>query len=93
MSDIEAVYEAERELGNQARAFLDSPLGQYVKGYLEQEIQEAKDAFEETDPTDATAISGLQDRIKRARLVQSAFGELIQRGIEATSILEENRNE
>lgn len=82
---------AELELGIQAEEWFRTPLGQYVLGCIDQEIESAKEDFTTVDVDDVKGIRELQDRIKRANTVKSWFAELIERGRQAERVLTEEK--
>ena len=82
---------AQAEIGEQAKKFVESDLGQCLIGMAQQEIQVAKDALAETDPDDSKAIRKLQNDIKVAAYFEQWLAELISNGNNAMQIFMQQR--
>jgi hypothetical protein len=77
---------AQAEIGEQARKFVESDVGQCLIGMSHQEIQKAKDKLANVDPDDAKAIRNLQNDIKVATFFEQWLVELINNGNNAMQI-------
>lgn len=71
---------AEAEIGDAARAFMESDLGRCLVGMALQEVQAAQEALETVNPTDVLAIERLQNQAKLGRQFEQWLKELVQRG-------------
>ena len=71
---------AEAELGEAARNFVDSELGQCVLGMAKQQIEEARSELEDVDPDDAKQVTSAQNKAKLARMFNQWLVELIDNG-------------
>lgn len=80
---------AEAILGKDAEEFVQSELGQFVIGRADQEIAEAMHELKNCHPWRTRKIKELQNRIWRAEQFQGWLAELITRGRQAISQLEE----
>lgn len=76
---------AKVEFGMEAKAFLRSPVGQYLIQRAEAEREEAIVELVNTSPRNPGVIEALQSTIKRAESIQYWMAEIIQ---EATSAQE-----
>jgi len=81
------------QLGLSAESFLGSPLGKFLVGRAEGEIEEAVEKLKTTDPEDAKAIRDLQNRIYRAESVQYWLAEAIMTGENAQQELLDERTQ
>lgn len=79
--------QAEMVIGDDARRFLESELGQTILGMADQEKTGALLGLAQIDPTDSVKIRELQNVIWRADAFAGWIAELIQRGAEAENIL------
>lgn len=77
---------AEAELGEEARGFLDSNLGKYLKGVAEQEIQISLEKLGDVDPENTIAIRNLQNEAAKWRLLIELLDGLVQKGEQAIQI-------
>jgi hypothetical protein len=82
---------AEAQLGIEAEAFLESPLGRHIADRIEREIGEAQTALETVCPLDTEAVRALQNKAKVARLVKDWLLEAIVNGRYAHDELDANR--
>jgi hypothetical protein len=80
---------AHTELGEEARTFVKSQLGECLIGMAKQEVDAALLSLGEVDPTDVHKIRELQMQAKFGRSFEQWLAELITRGDEA---LQEYRN-
>lgn len=88
----------ERELtatitgGQEAEAFLQSSLGRSLVQCAEAEMATAIEEIKTVDPTDAKAVTLLQNRIWRAESVQRWIAQIIQEGWNAEAELRQLEN-
>lgn len=68
------------ELGIEAEAFLNSPIGKYLAERSEAERDEAIEEFRQVDPTDAVKVRNIQNRIWRAESFATWLAQAIQNG-------------
>lgn len=71
---------ATAELGEAARSFLDSELGKVMVGFADQEASLALFALATVDPTDAQAITKLQNKVMVANWFTQWLRELVDEG-------------
>lgn len=90
MNDNELYGEA--MIGRDAEEFLKSDIGKYIIGCAEQEAQEAMDALKRCYPWRRRKIAELQNKIWRAESVQQWMGELVIRGRQALSQLDQSED-
>lgn len=83
---------AEAELGDQAKAFLESDLGRCLIGLAQQEVWSAHEALESISPTDIEGIRSLQSQAKMGRMFEQWLIELIDKGESALEVLREQTN-
>jgi len=81
---------AEAMLGKDAEDFIQSEIGQYVIGCAEQEIAEAADQLKRVHPWRTRRIRELQNQVWRAESFQTWLAELVMRGRQALTTLEED---
>lgn len=86
--EIKLIHET-IDFGFQVEAFLLSPVGKYLVGRAEGEIDEAVQQLKVANPTDAALIRELQNKIYRAESVQFWLAEAIQEGTNAQRELHE----
>lgn len=91
MSDNAELY-AEAMLGQDVESFLASDIGRYLIGRADQESADAADKLKTVFPWRRRRITELQNQIWRAESFQSWLGELIIRGRQATSQLEQQED-
>lgn len=89
MSNDNAELYAEAVLGKDAEEFLSSDIGRFLIGRAEQEASEAMELLKKCYPWRRRRIAQLQSEIWRAESIQSWLGELIIRGRQALSQLEQ----
>jgi len=89
MDEDKQVLMAQVILGDEAEKFMKSDLGRYIKGRIDQDIQELKDKLVEIDPEDINNIRKIQNEIRLRNLVLNYFKELIIEGQQALQILQE----
>lgn len=84
------------EIGDKARAFIQSPLGQYLDSLTIEEIEEAKEKLLNLDPYKFTELSKLQSEIAGiqrdatvARYLRGYLAAAIENGNQATHQLSE----
>jgi hypothetical protein len=80
---------AEAVLGQDAEEFIASELGRFIVGRAEQEVAEAMEQLKTCHPWRTRKIKDLQNQIWRAESVQNWLAELVVRGRQALSQLEE----
>jgi hypothetical protein len=85
MSDEDELI-AEAEIGDEAKKFVESPLGKTLIGMAQQEVALAQEALEEVDPSDTEKIRALQNKAKVARNFESWLSELISKGENALNV-------
>ena len=86
MNEQEAGLIAAAELGEQARAFLDSDLGKVLIGMAMQEVEAAQQGLETVNPADTMAINRLQLQAKMGRNFKAWLVELMTEGESAISV-------
>ena len=82
---------AEAEIGEEARAFLQSELGRCLVGMAQQDAEEAREALATVDPTDIPNIRRLQNQALLGRRFEQYLAELVQRGNNALAIFKQQR--
>ena len=90
---MEDELNAEAEIGEKAREFLESELGKMLLGMAEQDVLLAQEALETVDPTETEKIRDLQNQAKGGRNFQSWLAELITRGDNALIVWRQNGTE
>lgn len=82
---------AEEELGERVRAFLQTDVGKYLAGVVQQDIEEAKTKLLELDPYTFKSLQDLQSEIAglqtKARIAEKLAGylsEAVIKGDQAT---------
>lgn len=88
--------EAEFLLGLEAEKFIQSDLGKYINGCIQQDIESAKQELSELDPYKYTtlpelqnAITEIQNRSRASKDLYSYISEAINRGIQAEHQLDQ----
>ena len=71
------------ELGEEARRFLDSPIGKFIQERSDIEVRQALEALQVVDPTDEKRIRELQNIIKVAGAIPFWLDLAIKSGEEA----------
>jgi hypothetical protein len=87
--ETEENLEATVAYGAEALRFLKSDLGQYLLDRSGDEVLEALTALETVDPGDYQKIQELQNIIRRNRSVEAWLGEVVQAGIDARNLLDD----
>ena len=77
---------AEAEIGEAARAFMESELGRTLLGIAEQEAEAARLQLETVDPDDKKAILKLQNQAALGRMFKQWLNELYEKGNTALEI-------
>ena len=77
------------ELSDQAKAFVESELGQCVLGMAKQEIDGLKNDLAETDPHNVSKVMQLQERIRACGLFNQWLVELIFKGDQALAAFQQ----
>lgn len=80
---------AEAMMGRDAEDFINSDIGKYIIGCAEQEEQEAMEQLKRVYPWRRKKITELQNKIWRAESIQSWLAELVIKGKQAISQLDE----
>ncbi|WP_282460103.1 hypothetical protein [Mycoplasmopsis arginini] len=80
---------AEAILGKDAEEFINSELGRFLIGRADQEIEEAVNELKICYSWRTRKIKDLQNRIWRAESFQNWLGELVIRGRQAMTQLDE----
>jgi hypothetical protein len=81
---------AEAELGEAARAFVQSDLGKCVIGMARQDAEAALAKLSTVDPNDSLKIVELQREAAFGNRFEQYLSELIHRGDNALAVLMEN---
>lgn len=76
-------------LGKQVEIFRDSRVGKFVSERINHEIEAAVQELKIVDPTFATRVQSIQNRIKVAESIGGWLDQAIMAGLEATKILED----
>ncbi len=76
------------QIGDKARAFLSSELGQYVADRAQAEIDDALEKLANVDPTDSNAVRQHQNDLHRAESALMWLAEAIQNGDAALQTME-----
>lgn len=87
MDDKSELY-AKAYMGDRAKAFLSSDLGQYLLNRVEAEEKEAIEALVDAPCNAFDEIRSLQNKIENCRRFQNWLGELIIEGSQAINIIE-----
>ena len=82
--------EAAVALGLHVEGFLSGPIGKYLVGRAEEEIDAALQEMKTVMPTDTPRIVALQNVIHRAESIQYWLAEVIQAGLNAQQELFDN---
>jgi hypothetical protein len=82
MTEVQQL-EATVALGLQVEGFLSGPIGAYLVGKAEEEIEAALQELKTVTPTDVPRIVTLQNVIHRAESVQYWLAEAVQEGLNA----------
>lgn len=93
INEQEAALFAEAVLGDDAMEFLNSELGQYVRGCAKQDQEDAKSQLLKVDPENTSEIRKLQMKAKVAGSLIGYLAEIVQRGSAAADQLEQMRQE
>lgn len=62
------LLQAAEELGKDIKAFLDTPVGKYIDGCTQQDIENAKNELIDLDPYAESTLAELQNRISKIQL-------------------------
>ena len=84
---------ATAEIGDEARKFVESDLGKTLLGMAQQEIDAAREALEDIDPSDTKAITALQNKAKTAGNFKAWLTELITNGEQALTIWRQKQDQ
>lgn len=71
---------AEALIGDEAKRFLESDLGQVILGMAQQEVDAAVEKLKAVDPTDAKVIREIQNEVWRAEQFKGWLTELFHKG-------------
>lgn len=82
---------AAAEIGDQARAFLESELGKCILGMAEQEVLAAQEQLGTISPVDEKGITALQNKIFRAKSFEAWLQELLADGENALSVFRQTQ--
>ena len=91
MSENAELY-AEAMMGQDVESFLASDIGRYLIARADEESADAVGKLKTVFPWRRRRITELQNQIWRAESIQSWLGELIIRGRQATSQLEQQED-
>lgn len=75
-------------LGEQVRAFMESDVGVWLDGKMQDEYLSAVGEFADVDPTDVPAVMKIQNKMIRAQGTRQWFEDAISQGLEALRVLE-----
>ena len=92
MSELETLI-AEAELGEEARAFLQSDLCKCLLGMAKQEVDAAQQGLEQVDPSDINKVRELQNKAWRGRQFEAWLTELIMNGDQALALYRQQLKE
>ena len=81
------------ELGEEAKAFIQSDLGKSLLARAEQATLAALNELGECDPTDSKKISALQNRASLGRQFPEWLNEIINIGDEALKVWQQQNQE
>lgn len=84
---------AEVYMGEEARRFIQSDLGQYIIGRVEIEEREALEKLASVSPWRRRRISDLQNQLWRVRSFNAWLNDLIVSGENARKVLEGDDND
>lgn len=84
---------ADAEMGEQAKKFLASELGEVLVGIARKQVEAAQIALADVDPTDPRAIMRLQNEIKFGTCFEQWLVELVHNGENAMSIYMSQKQE
>lgn len=94
MNEIQLI--ASQQLGDEAKAFLKSNIGQLIIGCAEHDVREAKDDLLKIDPYEFKTLAELQSKISSLQLkakialqIDSYLSEAITSGEQASHQLQE----
>ena len=76
---------ASAQLGEEAKKFLDSELGKVLVGLAAQEVQLARELFDDTDLDDKKRLTELKDKIRVGKWFTGWLIDLVQDGEEAVN--------
>jgi hypothetical protein len=76
-------------IGDDAETFVQSELGKTVLGMAQQDFEAAMHAFCEADLGDTRAVAKIQQEARVARALNQYLVELIQRGREAMTTVQQ----
>lgn len=68
------------ELGMEARAFMESPLGRYLQARANHDLEVARDHLMTVDPTDRSAVQAAQLAAQVPGQVLSYIGQCVEEG-------------
>lgn len=92
MDDLQTQI-ATLQLGDQARRWLESDIGQWVLGVAQQEVDAATRDLKEVDPENSAEIRRLQNAIKVAEQGVKWLLEAIQRAHQVETLHDEEERE
>ena len=92
INEAERALFHEAKLGEDAKDFLDSPLGKLLKGRAILEIEDAQAALLTVEPEDVATIRKLQFKAAVARQFVSWLADAVANGDQAFEQLEEMRH-
>lgn len=80
---------AAAEIGEEARAFLESDLGKYIIGVAQQEAQLALEKLAEIDPSRIEEVRKTQNEVRVARMFEQWLLEALHDGEQAMLIFKQ----
>ncbi len=93
MNEDDVALIAEAELGEDARAFVQSELGQTIIGLARQDSMDALRELAKVDPTDAAKVAELQRKAAFGERFEQYLAELVQRGNNALALFQQERQQ
>ena len=87
--DVDAL-KAEATLGQDAEDFIQSELGRYIIGRVDQEREDAIQSLTKTSSWRRHRIRDLQNAIWRCDTFKAWLGDLVVRGKQAIAVLEQD---
>ena len=82
---------AEAVLGRDAAEFLESDIGRFIVGRCDQEIADAQEKLAIVSPWRRNRIKQLQNEIWRAQSLKAWVADLVRAGLQAESLLDQDR--
>ena len=80
-------------LGKQIDNFLQSDVGKYLLGHIDNDIKSAYKDLRDTSPTDTKAIMEAQNKVIRAESIKGWLSNAVIAGLKATQVLESREDD